>query len=394
MLINSLGDHNHPELAATAGDELLDPGSPDPPLEADGSDEDMERSDRGSTVEQEILMQAAQDALGVSTAVTGYEASLDMAHTGRESNSTPRVRPKILTHTLTPKRELPVESDGTQVKEGSDHLASHTKDSNLVDCLLKLKDSSPPISHPSSSRHGQSNGNVEADSMATSPNLRQYAIPVSEGSPRETLPAIQSSSPQDSSKTPNGQQSLPSLHAQLGSLADPPSTHDNILRSNGLGHQGRQSLPTANGTAHSPPKDPNSSRPSPFTNLQTRANCHFTQSYGPSQPSPASVSPRDPFRQGQDPTSMSPPGKPGPHQLYSSALTPQSDVQTPLSAESHPSASSFSTDTSPKGDRMSIDGSRPVLPPLPLTGPLVGGVFKCEHAGCVALPFQTQYLLK
>ena len=403
MLINFLGDHNHPELAARAGDEPLDeatdPGNSDPLLEVEDLDVEMEGRDRGSTVEQEALMQAAQNALDVSTHAEDDEASSVVpTHVRRESSSTPRTLPKILTQSFAPKRDRQTEHGQIGVQEENKAIDSDGKDPSAVDGLLQLKDTVSSQSQTPSSRYGQLNNNFEAESLATSPNLRQYAIPVSEGSPRETLPAMKSSSPQDSSKTPTGQQSLPSLHAQLGSLANPPSSHDSVLRSNGMGHANRPPFAPTNGSVHSPPKEPGSSRPSPFVSLQTRTNGQYPQPYAPTQPSPAStfseVSPRDPFRHMQDPTTMSPPGKPGAHLLYGNGLTPQSDVQTPLSAESHPSASGYSTDTSPNGDRMSIDGARPALPSLQLDGPLLSGGFKCEHPECTALPFQTQYLLK
>ena len=33
-------------------------------------------------------------------------------------------------------------------------------------------------------------------------------------------------------------------------------------------------------------------------------------------------------------------------------------------------------------------------PATPQSSPIATGVFKCEHAGCTAAPFQTQYILK
>ena len=50
-------------------------------------------------------------------------------------------------------------------------------------------------------------------------------------------------------------------------------------------------------------------------------------------------------------------------------------------------------ETSPNGDQSSMDESARKLPPLTASAALNGG-FKCDHAGCTAPPFQTQYLLK
>jgi hypothetical protein len=55
------------------------------------------------------------------------------------------------------------------------------------------------------------------------------------------------------------------------------------------------------------------------------------------------------------------------------------------------------------GGRLSIDGALAsrTLPPPPGVGASIGlvpghgaGGFKCDHPGCTAVPFQTQYLLK
>ena len=50
-------------------------------------------------------------------------------------------------------------------------------------------------------------------------------------------------------------------------------------------------------------------------------------------------------------------------------------------------------DSSLYTEAWAADGSHPTLPPL-LSGPYVGESFRCQHPGCTAMPFQTQYLLK
>ena len=72
-------------------------------------------------------------------------------------------------------------------------------------------------------------------------------------------------------------------------------------------------------------------------------------------------------------------------------MTPQNDVQTPVSAGTQHSVRTMSSEPSPNGDRMHVDGDQSIAN---ANGPLISGGFKCEHSGCTALPFQTQYLLK
>lgn len=259
---------------------------------------------------------------------------------------------------------------------------------------------SPSLSsRPTSSRQDNYEHVANNDSIATSPALSKYTIPVSQtGSPMDTLPAMRNSPPQ-SLKSPNGQHKLPSIHAQFGSLADKPLHPENGARHGGLAIQSPPSFPPINGPVHSPPKDFKPPRVPHFTSIQTRTNGPFHPGYPTTEPSPASTisdaSPRDSYRPGKDPTSMSPPGKYS--RQFSNGLTPQSDVQTPLSAESQLSGSIFgsvSTETSPNGDRMSMDGDRPILPPPTGNGAGIGPGFTCDYTGCSAAPFQTQYLLK
>ncbi len=117
-------------------------------------------------------------------------------------------------------------------------------------------------------------------------------------------------------------------------------------------------------------------------------------------PSMNSIAPRPVKYRGQpssaysvESANMSPPGKPIHSQYYTGGRTPQSEELTPQSPESQLSISSFSAASSPV--HIEIDRSRPILPPLSsISEESLIESFKCEHAGCTAPPFQTQYLLK
>ena len=220
---------------------------------------------------------------------------------------------------------------------------------------------------------------ADAESLATSP-IAQFTISDTQGSPN-TLPPMHS---------PNGQQSLPGIES-IGPFSKKPPP---------LAVQTRPSFPSIKASIHSPPQDYHKATQfTQYPSIQTRTN-GYHPSYPTTEPSPASTvsdaSPRETYRPGHDRSAMSPPGKYVVRPVQPSGLTPQSvsDVQTPLSAESQPSAGSFSTETSPNGDRMSIDADQATLPSLSATGPTGGGAFKCDYAGCTAPPFQTQYLLK
>ena len=174
---------------------------------------------------------------------------------------------------------------------------------------------------------------------------------------------------------------------QLEPLSDSRSPNENAPHGTN-----RASIPLSNGTVKSPPMSSIAPRPAQYPNEQTRMNDHFHQPYTHGQPFPAhnDASPRD-F------ANMSPLGEPVHRRQYlSSPRTPQSEELTPQSAESHLSTSSFSNAPSPHPHHLDLDRGGPIISPVSnmAGGSLMIGTFKCEHAGCTAPAFQTQYLLK
>ena len=395
VLVNFLGNGNRPDLAFIAGEEPLEP-EPFPDISktsvSGGTDDEMEFPlPRGAS--------AADLAIETDPAdVTKLVDEHYVDHDGhREPTEPVKVRPKIVTTPFLPLKEAPVGVDTDPVKDRPpSRVTNGTSATQGLESATNgdhvQEDNSPQQIRPSG-RHDPSTHSQDTSTTTISP-LRQYAIPASQASPDETLPAMQTSPPQ-SSKSPLGQQTLPGIHAHLRSLADVPISEGGI-RANGLGIQTRQTFPGVNGASHSPPKDYCPIRAATFASPQSNTNGRYTATYPITEPSPLGVlgdaSPPETFRSSQDPTTMSPPGNVGRRPFPSNRLTPQ--TETPLSAESQISTSSFSTVTSPNGDRMSMDGDRPILPPLSASAPLIGGGFKCDYPGCNAPPFQTQYLLK
>ena len=364
VLVSFMGGLNYPDLATKVGEEPLpqsDDSDVDDPMDLEG----REQTDENNPVcdKETNLVQLAENALPFIERNNGQETS-------KNEHSRP-TRPKILTQS-----SLPEPKDEPHVKpeyrQSSPNAGPGSPKRN------KHGPNSPPESSP---RKG------DPDSVAISPMLRRFTIPNSERSPTETLPAMQQSPPSSSSKSPNGQQSLPSLRAiQLEPLLD--SRSPNETTPHGI-H--RPPFPLSNGTVKSPPINSITPRPVQYPSPQTLMNGHFQQTYPHGQPSPAYSDASQ-----RDTANMSPPGKPI-HPHYSAGgRTPQSEELTPQSAESQLSTSSFSTAPSPHLNHLDLDRNRPVLPPLSgmAGGSLMIGAFKCEHAGCTATAFQTQYLLK
>ncbi|KAL8953282.1 MAG: hypothetical protein Q9222_000848 [Ikaeria aurantiellina] len=369
VLIGFLGGLNLPDVATRAGEEPLNSASQS---ETGELAEEMESEDGGASGKQDLLIQTAQDALSVD----GNEGRNAVA----PSETARRVRPKITTQPVAPISRDQDKRVHTKLPANRErrHNPSSVKTENLDPALAGAVDGTQQQRHSTS----EATDAHSSSPLATSPRLRQFMA--SNGS--ETLPAIQSATPSLSAKSPNSQQSLPSISAQLGELVDGPSPNENIPN--------RSSFPMANGI-QSPPMSGISPRPNHYPSPQTRLNS-FPTPYPAAQPSPAStyseISPRESYRPGHDPTSMSPPGKPGPP-YYNTGRASQNDELTPQSAESHQPFKTFAASLSPNGEQGNFDPGRPILPPLPGTGPLAQGNFRCDFPGCTAAAFQTQYLL-
>lgn len=382
VLISVLAGQNNPDIANRAAESPLNSASQSEAGDSDVAMEEVEEG--GAAAGRNLLAQVAQDAIQVG----GHEEARSQSCSPRP-DSVRRMRPpKLQIRALdAPSRQPGPRGDATAKEQG------HNSQQWLSPPRPPAKVSHPGISEtklPHTNAHSSAQGDSPLGrngsySTMISPALRKHTIALSDGSPMETLPAIQQSPNLSSGKSPSTQPSLPSLQ-HLALPLDARSPKDNDLRS--LGMSQRHTFPL-----QSPSTGPLTSRAT-FPSPQTRMSGHF-QPFPPTQPSPAStyseISPRDAYRLSLDGTSMSPPGKPE-RQFYPSGRTSQTDELTPASSESYQSAIG-SLDTTLSTESLSANGPRPILPPL-VSGPYVGGVFQCDFPGCTAVPFQTQYLLK
>ncbi|KAH7063407.1 hypothetical protein B0J12DRAFT_563064 [Macrophomina phaseolina] len=235
-------------------------------------------------------------------------------------------------------------------------------------------------------------------SPATSPNLRDLAIPDSQASPDERLPALQNhTSPNRDNSAGSPNQSLPSFR-HLSEIAEQASQENEHRAS--IDHRAsfshRPSISSTGAPALSPtlvsriPPNGNAARspPSQFPALNplSPVNNHTPAD---SKLSPQSSYPL--FSSGRRQSTLSDTSNP-------TAFPPPLSLTTTSTNESYGSRGSdaYSPPTRPRSDshRMSIDGithPNPAqiqhVPPHGSTG------FKCDYPGCNAPPFQTQYLL-
>ena len=378
VLIGVLAGNNNSDIATRAAEEPLNSAS-----HSEAGDSDCAMEDGRN------LAQVALDAIKV-----GRHDAPRSRSCSPESDGAGRNRPlKLQTLELKPTSLLPKptsqaamgEQKGEQFREQSTPATPITHGPDTV------KVESRPLETGSlaSDHVGSALGRNGSHSTMISPKLRKHTIAPSEGSPMETLPAIQHSPNPQAGKSPSNQQNLPSLQ-HLALPLDPRSPKESDLRS--LGMSQRHTFPL-----QSPSTGPLASRAT-FPGPQTRINGQFQRpTYAPTQASPVSgtfseTSAKESYRHSHDATSMSSPRK-HEQQFYPSRRAPQSQDLTPVSTESHQSTTS-STETPLSAEILSAEGTRPILPPLG-SGPYVGGgVFRCEHPGCTAVSFQTQYLLK
>lgn len=381
VLVNFLGDQNRPDIASHAGEHpLVTDLSGDVPESpsGEGSDEEMEVLGPERAPTTQSLVQVAESTLRI----TEHNDARRERSAGRSASERPR--PIIVTRPSS-------QAEAAFLREAAPKPSHSFQNSNApTNAAPHVPRESSGGERPSSSQQSPLNPVREQNSMMTSPRLRQFTISASDRSPMETLPAMQNSPP-PSAMSQGTQQILPSLHSQLGPLADGPPLPQPLALTK------RQPSFSGNGTLHSPPLDFSPPRgPPPYPPLSALNRGKYPV-YPATEPSPASTqsgpSPRESYTSGRTPRSMSPPPKFGPRQYSGTQSLIHSDAPTPVSATGQTSLGTLCTEPSPVSERLNLNSDRPILPPLP-NGPLVGGGFRCEVPGCTAPPFQTQYLLK
>ena len=244
VLIGFLGGLNTPDIASRAGEEPLNSASQS---EAGDPSEGMEVEVASAAGEKSFsLVQAAQDALLVDET----EGPPEDRSGNPRADENRRSLSKLHTQDLVPSSTGKAASDTTGLnvgKESSDSQISSNPETNTsVHSPSNVRALSPRASSPPPNRPAQVPPRLRSHSSATSP-LRRFAIPASEGSPMETLPAMHSSPSSHSAKSPKSQQTLPPLHAHFGNLVEGHSPSDSSMRPNGL-NPTRHTLQLMNGS--------------------------------------------------------------------------------------------------------------------------------------------------
>jgi hypothetical protein len=368
VLLNYL-DPNRPDIAQEAGQQVLTSASQS---EAEDEEEETEVEDgalvMGDARKQEngvhnnsskaILMAQAAEALV-------REEDLEMA-------DAPQGQPPE------PKKEdladAPTTNGVIRHDRGPESSQAFTKPGlpaarSALNVIPPPRQPRPPLLISHERPQAVEERSRDEDSTPISPTLAKYAMNPSDADPETILPAMQKSPPRSASAhSPEGTQSLPSLHTTLSGLSDP-----------GI-----------NGINAPSPFPPSAGHSPPFVR-------HSTFSSQTTGPSPASYSHPSP--------SMSPHGYPGQasHPSYwrraptdGSMSTPSTyEASTPASISGAASAQSYPT-PNVQDHRGSVEGSSTpqlINGPLPANGPFTSSTFKCTYPGCTAPPFQTQYLL-
>lgn len=379
VLIGYMGDHNRPEVAARAGEEALNSAS-----EASQSEAEDEFSSR--------MSENGDFTGGMRTDDPMKRNQRGPSHFGRteETNHyTKSPLPSLSTQDLLPPPRGVAPFDAAKSRPGNAGSGEHlypklngmypTSAGAPATEFTSSTPTSQPASRPSQLLRRRSSGTS---------TLRKYAMPASEASRTETLPAIQNAqnSPSSLSTTsPKEQQTLPPLHAVVADLVDGYPINDHTRRPNGLS-PGQSPYHSVAESGRSPSLGPMSSKSGQFSprysSMQFRSLAH------------GDPPPRGPYRRNQNTAILTPPGNIGASPYYPNGRTLPGEEMPMAPADSYQDTRSYGTDISPTGDRISLESARPVLPPPPGTLPAITGTFKCEHHDCKAPLFQTQYLLK
>lgn len=391
-------DPNQPDIARQVGERALN-------------------SDSGSELEDEELdSRGTFSHANVQGKPNG--GSLDLSRMAQKALDASTQHQFAKPHAPPIHRDSVVEPDGHDayaLRKAS--FASQATDISANGSLLSVSDAiartrTLSVSAVSTSTTDDRNGSIpnarsESSSSGRTPDLHGLSIPSRTASPSQKLPALQApqSPPQDGlAASPNSQkESLPSFR-HLSDLAE-TAIQEQATRANSIAH--RQSISS---TGQSPTSI---ERHLSITSLSP----HSATSPGALEPQ-SQFHTRDPFlRSGQ-----------GHLSLFASARRPSQASDSgpysgvPLSAATESSYASEGVSPGAQvppamdmrgsvgGRTLSIDGalaSRTLPPPVGVAahvqglggggvgvGVGAGGGFKCDHPGCGAAPFQTQYLLK
>ncbi|KAI9842345.1 MAG: hypothetical protein M1838_003171, partial [Thelocarpon superellum] len=262
--------------------------------------------------------------------------------------------------------------------------------------------------------HVMTNGGRPEDLPATSPALREHAMPITEAS-CPTLPAIHtrgSPSRDSSTASPRGEKpSLPSLHSHLklieasgqpyealtnGSANNGSGLHSELDRSR-LPAQFRDQAPSAAFMATPRPNGQYAAGPGKVAE-PLRRDAPTGEHFRPNRELPTLSPSPGPNKHGSDPYYYY--QRPGKASVTVSsrpaALAADSphSVSTSTNRDPSPETRGVLTSMSAPEALMDVDPSPVYLPARYSSAPLSTGAFKCDFPDCPAPPFHTQYLLK
>lgn len=383
VLVGYMANQNNPEVAARAGEEALNSAS-----EASQSEPDdpfpstvRENGDFAELVRAGGLVKKVQHA---QPGFKGSEEPNEPRASILRGDFTRPPLPSLSTQDLLPPPRDVALFDPAKSKSGNDGSGDqlYPKLNGMHQVSMGARTTGIMSTRLTSQPSGRPSQVLRRHSSGTS-TLRKFAMPASETSRTETLPAMQNTPSSLSAASPKEQQTLPPLHDYLGDLGYP--INDHARRPNGLS-PGQSPYHSVNESGRSPSLGPLSSRSGQFSPryspIQFRSLPH-------SDPPP-----RGPYRRNPNAVTLTPPASVGASPYYPNGRVLPSEEIPIASAESYQDTRSYGTDISPTGDRISLESTRPMLPPPPGTLPAMTGSFRCEHGNCKAPPFQTQYLLK
>ena len=351
-----------------------DPGETQEPPSTNGAADGSNPS--ASSIESELLQDQAAPSIDVENLRAQASAVLDVEAISQTANIDDVVPMKrMVEHTL---QEQMLSSAARPQRSGR---ASP----------LKLQTNSETAPQP-------------VETISNSPTLRKHVIPVAEGTVG-TLPAFQPASPikerfagsPQSEKLPSFRQVTGQIAGQLSELAEfAELAAQRDLRSS---HQNNQSAGSAASPSsmiplHHPYPTSSQTSPSGYYDFSARSPTS-TVSEHPQYGSPPQY-PSTAYFTNRRSSASTGNSMPHPPSLPSASSSGES-----LSTHASSSTDGYSTaHTTPIDAGSLAEGTprpMPILPPppgMPQSAMVLPPGFKCGYPGCIAPPFQTQYLLR
>jgi hypothetical protein len=387
-------DPNRPDIAQKASEQALNSDSDS------AADDDMPDADSPGTATAPAVSNHGQSVSPTTRPATQQPTLLEVLGSAPDPKATATHRDSVIEDEAN--RPFGFAADRRTSQASATHIAPNgvrpnTNGTNRTQSISSAM-SNVSLQPPSQLSQGLPNGPSQEHELAASSGLRQLTIPQPRGLSADTLPALQAPSPARDAGVGSPSQQLPSFR-HMDDIARSATSDHEATRSNSISFPHRQSISSVGQSPTSIARQPSISSHSPATpfpplSASSPMSAHELPHHGDlflrtSGGGAFGTDARRPSHAASD-------NSPYTATLHSASTSDSYQSSEGLSPGTQP------TPVEPRQRHASLDGalaSRVLPPPLnsgiqQQSTPHIVGYFKCDYPGCIAAPFQTQYLLK